>query len=143
MELTASGFGSALLSALPEMRIMAEARMLDDWDIKVEVGKEYSPTTKKDETVWELLFSTKGRVKVSDGLAAREVEVGGRTSVSVVRVLSIPVDSPVVPTGAVAFNTSVHPSSDPTLAGARLRLDGPAPGSQTTARRLQVSEVLT
>jgi hypothetical protein len=37
----------------------------------------------------------------------------------------------------------VTATSDPTLLGAQLRLPVRRPGSQTTARRLEVTEVLT
>jgi hypothetical protein len=118
--------------------------MLDWFDIKVESGKpEYNPATKTTAPGYTLLFSTLGRVKVGGGLATREAEAGGRTSVSVTRELHIPTSSPSVPVGAVAFVTYVDSSSDPTLEDARLRISGPAPGSQTTARRLEVSEILT
>lgn len=115
--------------------------MLDTFDVKVSLGIAYNPASGNDEETFEMLFSTKGRVK-SGALVVRESEAGSRTVVEVTRELHIPVDSPAVPVGAVAFVTSVHATSDPTLAGDRLRLDGAAPGSQTTARRLQVSEVI-
>lgn len=134
-------------SALAAGRRAAEARMLDSFDISVPTGGfVYDPAANGGEggDVEELapLFSTVGRVKSSSGLVARESEAGGRTVVEVTRELHIPVGSDVVPTGAVAVCTAVHATSDPTLLGARLRLAGPAPGSQTTARRLEVSEVL-
>ena len=87
-------------------------------------------------------FTTKGRVKVTAN-QARESEVGGRTSVEVHRELHIPVDSPEVTDGMVARCTAVDPSSDPTLLGVDLELSGPAPGSQTTARRIVVKEAVT
>lgn len=125
-------------------RRMAESRMVDTFDIKVESGKPaYDPGTKTTSPAYALLFTTVGRVKVGGGLAAHEAEVGGRASVTVTRELHIPVDSPAVPTGAVAFCTDIDDSSDPTLLAAMLRLAGPAPGSQTTARRLEVTEILT
>ena len=74
---------------------------------------------------------------------AGDAEAGGRTVTTIRRELHIPVTSPAVPMGAVAVCTAVDATTDPTLLGAKLTLDGPAPGSQTTARRLQVSEVLT
>lgn len=117
--------------------------MLDEYDIKVETGKAYNPSTKTDETTYALLFHTIGRLKSGSGLVARESDAGARTVVTVTRELHIPADSPAVPTGAVAFPTSLAASSDQTLIDSMLRLSGPAPGSQTTARRLEVSEVLT
>lgn len=130
----------SLTGALTRGRAAAQARMLDTFDIKVSTGTTY--TGGVDVETFSLLFSTTGRVKTT-GLAANESEAGGRTVVAVTRELHIPVSSAEVPVGAVAFVTSVHATSDPSLAGARLRLSGPAPGSQTTARRLQVSEVLS
>jgi hypothetical protein len=121
--------------------------MLDTFDVGTSAGLVYDPdanggTGGEVESITPL-FTTKGRVKVGGGLAAREAEAGARTVVSVTRELHIPVDSEAVPAGAVAVCTAVHESSDPSLLGARLRLAGPAPGSQTTARRLEVTEVLT
>jgi hypothetical protein len=135
---------AAIEAELTFLRAEAEARMVDTFDIKVETGKPaYDPVTKTTSPAYALLFTTFGRVKVGGGLAALEVEAGGRTSVSVRRELHIPVGAGAVPVGAVAFCTAVDETSDPTLLGARLRLSGPAPGSQTTARRLEVSEILT
>lgn len=134
----------AIRAELPGLRAEAEARMVDMFAIGVPTGA-YEPNaeTGVDEQVVDPLFTTVGRVKVGGGLASREAEAGGRTVTTVTRELHIPVGSPAVPTGAVAVCTAVHATSDPTLLGARLTLAGPAPGSQTTARRLEVSEVLT
>lgn len=114
--------------------------MLDTFAVMEDLGVAYNPATGDNEQSYALLFNTPGRVKAGSGLTARETEAGGRTVVTVTRELHIPVDSPVVPVGAVAFCTFAHTTSDPTLLGAGLRLSGPAPGSQTTARRLEVSE---
>jgi hypothetical protein len=134
---------SAIEAALPALRAEAEARMLDTFDIGVPTGG-YVWDAEAGADVEEIapLFTTVGRVKSSSGLVARESEAGGRTVVEVSRTLNIPVDSPAVPVGAVAVCTAVHATTDPTLLGSRLRLSGPAPGSQTTARKLEVSEVL-
>jgi hypothetical protein len=138
-----------MISAVTEAgQQAAESRMLDTFDIGVPTGGyTYDPAanggTGGDVETITPLFATVGRVKVGGGLAAREAEAGGRTVVTVVRELHIPVGSAAVPVGAVAVCTAVHPTSDPTLLNARLRLAGPAPGSQTTARRLEVEEVLT
>lgn len=133
----------SVASAVNAGRHAATSRMLDSFDIKVAAdGWEYNAEDGVDEQAFTLLFSTPGRVK-STGLSVHEDEAGARTVASVVRELHIPVDSGEVPPGAVAFCTAVHATSDPTLLGARLRIAGPAPGSQTTAHRLQVSEVLS
>ena len=129
---------------LEEFRAEAESRMLDQFAIMVPTGGwTYDPDAGKDVEEMGLLFTTPGRVKVEGGLAVRDSEVGGRTSASVVRSLHIPIGSPVAPAGAVAYCTAVHETSDPTLLSAGLRIGGPAPGSQTTARRLEVTEVLS
>ena len=133
----------AIEGRLPFLRTEAESRMLDTFQIGTEAAPTYNPTTGNDEATFTPLFTTLGRVKVAGGLSARESEAGGRTVVTVVRELHIPVGSPAVPTGAVAVCTAVHATSDPTLLNARLKLAGPAPGSQTTARRLEVTEALT
>lgn len=134
---------AAITAELPFLRSEAEARMLDTFDIKVSTGGfVYDSDAGEDVEEFTLLFTTLGRVK-APGNQAHDAEAGGRTVVTVTRELHIPVSSDAVPVGAVAFCTAVHETSDPTLLGARLRLAGPAPGSQTTARRLQVSEVLS
>jgi len=131
-------------AALSDGRALAEARMLDTFDIEVPTGGYvYDEATGEEAEEFDLLFTTLGRLKPGAGLrAARESEAGGRTVVTTIRELHIPVECEVVPAGAVATCIAIHPMSDPTLLGARLRLAGPAPGSQTTARRLEVSEVI-
>lgn len=117
--------------------------MLDECEIRYPTGKNaQDPITGEVTPVYATRFTTKCRVKVSEGLSARTDEAGGRTAVTVSRQLHIPVDSPAVHAGDVAVMTAVHETSDPSLVDATLVLDGPAPGSQTTARRLQVSEVI-
>lgn len=131
----------AIGEVLPELRREAEARMQDTIRFVIET-KAYNPETDTTTTVVNVLFTTKCRVKVGS-LGPRAVEVGGRTAAIVTREVSIPVNSAEVPTNAVGVITAVGPLTDPTLLGARLVIAGPMPGSQTTARRLQVSEVLT
>lgn len=120
--------------------------MLDTFEIRVATGAGgwvYDPYSEQDVEAFDVLFTTPGRVKVGGGLSARTSEAGDRTVISVTRELHIPVSTEAIPANAVAVCTATHPTSDPTLLGARLKLAGPAPGSQTTARRLEVSEVLT
>lgn len=131
-------------SAVYAGRVAAESRMLDTFEIRdYGDGYTYDDVEGEDVRTYEVLFTTVGRVKVEQGLSVRDLEVGGRTASSATRTLSIPVDSDAVPVGAVAYCTAVHATSDPTLLGAGLVIGGSAPGSQTTARRLEVTEVLS
>lgn len=116
--------------------------MLDTWAIGANLGYVYDDFLGEDVQMVDPLFTTTGRLKVS-GNVVRESEAGGRTVVETRRELHIPVGSDAVPTGAVAQCTAVHETSDPTMLNIIVRLSGPAPGSQTTARRLEVTEVLT
>lgn len=123
-------------------RQMAESRMLDTWTIGASLGWAYDDDAGEDVQTVDPLFTTKGRLKVA-GNVVRESEAGGRTVTETRRELHIPVDSDSVPAGAVAQCTAIHETSDPTMLGTIVRLAGPAPGSQTTARRLEVTEVLS
>lgn len=130
---------------LPFLRAQADSRFRDTFDIKLPTGTTYdddpdSPTYGDEVTVYEHLFTTKGRVKVI-GAYGIEHEVAGRTATEVVRELHIPIGSPWVPVKAVAFCTAVDVTSDPTLLGARMSIE-PTTGSQTTARRMKVTEYL-
>ena len=136
---------SAIDAELPFLRAEAEARMLDTFVIKTPTGTTYdddpdSPTYGDEVDVYEDLFTAKGRVKAI-GAYGVEREVAGRTALEVVRELHIPVDSEWIPPKAVAFCVAVHATSDPTLLGARLTIE-PVVGSQTTARRMKVTEYL-
>ena len=139
-------FWDATMDAeLAEFREDAESRMLDTFDIKLPAGTTYdddpdSPTYGDEVTVYEFLFTAKGRVKAI-GAYGVDHEVAGRTATEVVRELHIPVGSPWVPPKAVAFCTAVDVTSDPTLLGARMSIE-PTVGSQTTARRMKVTEYL-
>lgn len=133
---------AAIEATLPTLRAEATARMKDTWEIGADGGWAYNPATEKDEQTILDPFTTVGRLKVA-GNVVRETEAGGRTVVETRRELHIPVDSPAVAVGAIARCTAVDATSDPTLLGIVVRLSGPAPGSQTTARRLEVVEVLS
>ena len=116
--------------------------MLDVCEVRYQTGRMVQdPVTLAEVPVYATRFSTACRVKAIAAVP-RSADAAGRESVTVVRELHIPVDSPAVAEGDEAWMVSVHASSDPTLAGVRLVIGGPAPGSQTTARRLRVSEVV-
>jgi hypothetical protein len=128
--------------AVTDGRAAAEARMLDICEIRYRTGRmAQDPDTLAEVPVYAVRFTTPCRVKAVTAVP-RSADAAGRESVTVLRELHIPVGSPTVAEGDEARMTFVHSSSDPTLAGAVLVMDGPAPGSQTTARRLRVSEVV-
>lgn len=138
-----STFGNDLLSALPELRAMAESRMT----VTVEIGTygpwRFDPVS--EEEVRDLLdsFETKARVRSRSAQQARETELGDRSVVTADRELHIPWDAPETTEGQVARVLSIGALDDPTLLGADLMLVAPMPGSQQTARRLLVRTVLT
>lgn len=133
----------SVVSTLRAGQLAAEARMLTTVAIQTVTGTTSDPNTGSDVPTYATSFTTVARVSVGRGLAVRGAEVGGRTAAEVVRELQIPVSSPVIPAGASALVTAVHATDDPTLLGARLILSGSAPGSQTTARRLEVTEIVS
>lgn len=123
--------------------------MLTTCAIQYDTGStDIDPATDSEIKVYETTFSTKCRIK-STALLVRLNEVGGRTSGETSRELHIPVnsadpwDSPDAARGVFALITAVDPTDDPTLLGQRVRLSGPAPGSQTTARRLEITEIVS
>lgn len=133
----------AIADGLGEIRREAEARMTDTFEVRIYSGGwTYNKAQQKDVRQYDVLLTTPGRVKVGGGLAASDADVGGRASVEVRRELHVPIATPAIPVGAVAVCVQIAATSDPTLLGAELTLAGPAPGSQTTARRLQVTEVI-
>lgn len=141
-------FATQVDSIVFEGRAMAEARMKTTCEIQYQDGTAVDPDTDSDVPVYVAAFESKCRVKVA-GLVIAEAEAGGRTTAKSTRELHIPATSsdpwsdPRSHHGVTALITAVHPTDDPSLLGARLSLSGPAPGSQTTARRLQVTEVVT
>ena len=134
---------SAIEAELPFLRAEAEARMVDTWEIGEDGGWAYNPATGRDEQTILNPITTKGRVRVFSALGAREGEAGDRTVIETRRELHVPVSTPALPTGAVARCTAVGATSDPTLLGTVARLGGPVPGSQTTARRIEIIEVVS
>lgn len=130
------------MTSIDSRRRRTERRMVDTWEIGEDGGWGYNPVTEKDEQTILSPFTTVGRLKVTS-TQTRDSEAGGRTVVETRRELHIPVDSPDVPANAVARCTAIGATTDPTVLDTVVRLSGNLPGSQTTARRLEVVEVLT
>lgn len=134
--------------ALPHLKAETEGRMLTTVAIQYDTGRTApDPSTFTESPIYATAFSTPARIKTQTQ-AIVDREVGGRTASETTRELHIPVGS-VDPwadarssRGVYALVTAIDPTDDPTLLGARLTLSGPAPGSQTTARRLKVTEVV-
>jgi len=140
-------FSDAIASGQAILRAEAEARMKDTCKFKVESGRsDPDPQTGAQTPTYTYLHSGQAfpcRIKVYSAQMLREQDSGGRTVVETVRELHIPWDAPSIPAGARVEMTSVHASSDPTLAGGLFAVTGPAAGSQTNARRLQITEVVS
>jgi hypothetical protein len=142
-----SDFGTVIAGFIPEARAMAESRMFTTGVFQYKTGKTTDPATDADVPVYATAFETKCRIKAS-ALAVQESQAGGRTVAEVTRQLRIPVnsadpfDDPRAASGVSFLVTAVHATDDPTLLGARLTLSGPAPGSQTTDRRYEITEVV-
>ncbi len=141
--------GADLVPGLVELRVEAESRMKTTFEFQYKVGTTPDPVTDADVPNYVTAFVTKGRLK-SPGNVVHESEVGGRTAAEVSRILSIPVSSADpwaddrAAYGVTALVTLIDPlTDDPSMLGARLTLSGPAPGSQTTARRYEVTEVVS
>lgn len=132
-----------------EGRALAESRMKTTCAIQYDTGSTaIDPTTDSETAVYTTAFSTKCRIK-SGALVVRKNQAGGRTVGETSRELHAPVDlpdpwaSPSAARGVFALVTAIAPSDDPTLLGQRVKLSGPAAGSQTTARRLEITEVVS
>lgn len=140
-------FAAIITDTVREGRALAESRMFTTVAIQFETGTTIDPETDADVPAYTTFLTTKARIK-SPGNVVRESEVGGRTAAEVTRELHIPVGSadpwsdPRSQHGVTALVTAVDPTDDDTLLGQRVKLSGPAPGSQTTARRLQITEVV-
>lgn len=116
--------------------------MVDTWAIGADVGWTFDEVAGVDVQTVTPLFTTKGRL-TERGTVVQSTQAGERTVVESNRELEIPWNSPEAPVNAVAQCTAIHKTTDPTVLGTIVRLAGPAPASQKTARRLQVSEVLS
>ena len=132
----------SLSSILARGRAAQNARMVDHFLIKVPNGFAMVGGVEVQTYDETKTLPTIGYI-ANTANAVRRADAGDRTVATATRELRIPWDSPAVHANAVAICDEIGADTDPTLLGATLKLDGPAPGSQMTARRLQVSEVLS
>lgn len=136
------------VSYAPQMRAMAEARMLDTFDIKTSTGGwVYDPSADggdgADVEATTLLFTTKGYIPPSAGVLSQSAQAGDRTVLSARREVRIPWDSEAVPVNAIAVCTAVGPLTPPRMFGKTYRVGGSDGASQGTACHLEILEVLT
>lgn len=134
-----------LISAIPEMRLLAESLMVD-------AGKALRPTGEwemldiglEDDVEVEVtvpLFESRCKVQTRQ-VQARESEVGGRTAVEVRTELHLPADTAPLAVGDLWEFVTVHPLSLQVV-GQRLRVTSPVAGTLKTARRYSVEEVVS
>lgn len=104
-------------------------------------GRVYDPAQQAEVDEYTDLDSGPCKIQ-SGGLAAREAEVGERTSVSIRPELHRPVASARLEVGDVWEITAVSPLSLSEV-GDQFRIVGPAVGTAKTARRYQVERVVS
>ncbi|WP_157508856.1 DUF6093 family protein [Luteipulveratus halotolerans] len=135
-------FGDDIEAAIPELRAHAEARMVDEVLVEAKTGKtRYNPETGQDEETFEEMYRGRCRWKQNGGTGESQgVVVEGSTITLLPLELHLPVEASAgVREGMRATAlTGVH---DPALVGRQVWIRREHAASQTTARRLGVSEV--
>lgn len=145
MDLTAAGFGATVTGGLPEMRAMAESLMVDTVTVSyVDPDAEpvQNPETGSTEPVYAQRFTSKCKIQTRN-LQARAEEVGGRTATTVSVELHLPIGAPAVEVGDVCEVTAVGSLSDIQLLGRKFKVVAPVAKTFATARRLEVTEVVS
>lgn len=101
------------------------------------------PETLSETPVMLTRFTSKCKVQARN-LVVQDAEVGGRTAQTVRAELHLPVDAPVVHPGDEAELIAVGALSDVTLLGRKFTISGGTPPkSLATARRLEITEVVS
>lgn len=86
--------------------------------------------------------ATRCKVQTRDSLELREAQVGDRTSVETRTELHLPTSRPPLQVGDIWVLDAVHRLSLQVV-GQKLRIEGPVSGSLKTARRYEVTEVVS
>lgn len=132
-----------LVSAIPEMRMLAESLMLDTGKaLRPTGGTYYDDVTQREVEATAHLFGPAVCKVQARNIQPRESEVGGRTSTTVRTELHIPASSPRLEVGDLWEFVTAHPLSLTTV-GQRVRVVGPVAGTLKTAARYEVEEVLS
>jgi hypothetical protein len=130
--------GQELAADVVDLRAEARSRMLDTFSVETFLGWKTVDGTEVPDT--ELLFETAGFIERDRGFGVLNQDVGGRTATTITRALHVPWDSPSIPAEAVVRIVDLHPTSDPSMHGAILRVAAQQGGSLTPTRRLEITE---
>ncbi len=128
-------------SAVTKGRARAESLMLDAGKALRRTGRAYDPEEQGDVDTFADLFVSRCKVQAA-GLSSREEQIGDRTATTVRLELHLPSSTPPLAVGDVWEFTAVDPSSMMTV-GQRLRVVAPFYKTFATARRYEVSEVVS
>lgn len=140
----------SVLAALASGQRAAEALMTDSGIMRRPSGRAaQDPVTGSQGPGFTDLFTLTadpvygGGAKIQTrNLVTRDVEAGGRTTVTVRVELHIPISAPAVMVGDVWEHTAVGEGSDPQLVGRKFRVTAPVGKSKATARRFEVEEIV-
>ena len=100
------------------------------------------PDTGSETPEYATRFTSKCKVQARQ-LQARQEEVGGRTATTVSVELHLPISAPAVEVGDLCEITAVGSLSDVQLLGRVFRVVAPVAKSFATARRFDVTEVVS
>lgn len=132
-----------ITNELPYLRAEAESLMLDAGTALHPTGEGlvYDEIAQLDVEATTPLFDSRCKIQTRT-LQARESEVGGRTSVEVRTELHLPASTAPLAADDLWEITATHPLSLSSI-GQRLRIVGPVAGTLKTARRYEVTEVVS
>ena len=130
-------------AAVEAGRRSAESLMVDTFTLARPTGAApaYKPDTQGEVEPTDALGTSAGKLQ-SRNLVASEVEVGGRTAVTVRVELHLPVSAVALQTGDIAELTAAGPSTPASLLNTRWRVLAPVGKTWATAARYEVEEIV-
>lgn len=133
-------FGADLLSALPELREMAESRMLDSCIVEYKTGRTtQDENTGAESPVYATRFTSKCRIK-DLGFADADTEAGGRREVTGATQIHLPWNVGQVYTDDRIRITAIGSRTPSRYLGRVYYIGSDHDRSQATATRLNVKE---
>lgn len=129
----------AVLSALPKLRLMAEALMTDTCEVKRLIGQEMDFETGLMKDVWETSYSGQCKVQTSGGVGG---DIDGANLGAPITQWNLRVDFPWKALGLGSdMVCEIKSSEDETLVGNKYRLvNRQSEKSHATAQRWNVRE---